>query len=150
MLQPNTTTPSTHRPMHQMYPPMHPAVPVPVPVPHAPLPDQLPQAAAHPAQMQAMVPMQAGLGHGLPPLAMVPRPMATMTAMTPLPPPHMQMVSPHPCASNHTTGAALKRPLDVMHVRPLSRHHRHRHRAPPAAAAAALALALALALASPP
>ena len=139
MLQPNTATPPTHHPMHPqpMYPPMHQAVPVPVPMPHAPLPDQLPQAAAPPAQMQAMVPMQAGLGHGLPPpMAVAPPPMTTMAPITPIPPPHMQMVSRHPYASNPcTAGAALKRPLDVMHVRPLRRRRRrrrrHRHRPRP-------------------
>eukprot|EP00964_Phaeocystis_antarctica_P112461 scaffold76616_cov21-Phaeocystis_antarctica.AAC.1 len=97
MLQPNAATPPTHHPMHQqpMHPPMH--QPVPVPVPHAPLPHQLPQAAAaYPAQMQAMVPMQAGLGHGLPPMAVTPPPMTTIATITPLPPPYMQMVS-HPC-----------------------------------------------------
>ena len=115
MLQPKTANPPIHHPMHPqpMHPPMHQAVPV--PVPQSPLPHQLPQAAAYPAPMQAMV-HPARLGYGLPPMAVAPPPMTSITAVTPLPPPHMQMA--HPCTSNPAPWEH-KRPLEIIQVRPL-------------------------------
>ena len=103
MLQPNTATPPTHHQMHQQlmhHQPMHQSVPV----SHASLPHQLPQAAAYP-----------GMVHGLP-MAVAPPPMAPMTANTLVPPPHMQMAS-HPCTSNPAAWQ-LKRPVEIIHVRP--------------------------------
>ena len=112
MLQPNAPPP--------MYAPMH-QVPVTVPEPHAPLSDRLPRSAAPPIQMPAGVLMRAGPGHGLPP------PITTPLA-------HMHMASPHPSVSSRAAGAAgaaLKRPLNVMNVRPRPcprHHHRCRRR----------------------
>merc|ERR1740139_920258 len=53
----------------------------------------------------------ARLGYGLPPMAVAPPPMTSITAVTPLPPPHMQMA--HPCTSNPAPWEH-KRPLEII------------------------------------
>ena len=96
MLQPSA--PPQHHPMppQPLHPLMHPAA-----VPHAPLPHQLPQAAAYPAPMQVMV----APPHRLPQMG------AASTHM------HPQML-PHPCAAPPAAWPS-KRPVEMIQVRRL-------------------------------
>ena len=96
MLQPSAPPPHHPMPPQPLHPLMHPAA-----VPHAPLPHQLPQAAAYPAPMQVMV----APPHRLPQMG------AASTHM------HPQML-PHPCAAPPAAWPS-KRPVEMIQVRRL-------------------------------